>query len=380
MKVALLYVDAGKGHYMPAKALADSFQRQGHEAVLDELFTAIKSPFWRRFCKYDWRFLLHHPRVEGIIHPISDTRLSYHLIHYSGLTPGHVRAFKEWYETNKPDFIVSTNFIGGIVLPFLVKKLKLNVPVFQYCADVFDTPKSGVNKALDMMYMPSAIGCDNAIKKGQPADRISQCPFPIQYSLESWKTDLTKGEMRAKLGLKDKFTILYALGGEGIGSPSFLYEIAKRGYDWQVVAIGGMSRTTTRQFNKFMKSNPNFDFCHAGFVSNVNEYLIASDIQVGKAGANALMESIFLHRPCLVSQVLYAFRAAKDFFAKHQIGWCEDNVLKQVDIAEDCFTHPESLHAMEEKYRDLPLEFNTDKFANQLINDCLKINASLFKD
>ena len=36
MKGAMLYVNAGKGHYVPAKALADSFIRAGQEAVLED--------------------------------------------------------------------------------------------------------------------------------------------------------------------------------------------------------------------------------------------------------------------------------------------------------------------------------------------------------
>ena len=80
MRGAMLYVNAGKGHYMPAKALADSFVRAGHEAILEDLFVVVDAPFWKLFCKYDWRFLLHHPKFERFLHRYTDSRLNYYLM------------------------------------------------------------------------------------------------------------------------------------------------------------------------------------------------------------------------------------------------------------------------------------------------------------
>ena len=108
------------------------------------------------------------------------------------------------------------------------------------------------------------------------------------------------------------------------------------------------------------------------FVNNVNEYLIASNIQIGKAGANALMESIYLHRPCIVSDLLYAARATKDFFSENKVGWCEGKVSKQVDIVEACFKEPDFLEKVETHYSNLPLEFGADKFAKQIKKDTVE--------
>ena len=162
---AFLYVNAGKGHYIPAVALAESLKKAGHTAIVEDLFVTVKAPFWEWFCKYDWRFLLHHPRLEEISHSGTDNRLSYRLIRWQGHSRKHLRNFKEWYEKTKPDFIVSTNFIGGIILPLALKKLEINIPVFQYAADAFDTPLSGVNKDLTKMYLPTEIGCKTKLYK-----------------------------------------------------------------------------------------------------------------------------------------------------------------------------------------------------------------------
>ena len=187
MKGAMLYVNAGKGHYVPAKALADSFIRGGHEAIVEDLFVVFNTPFWEFFCKYDWRFLLHHPRLEPIVHSLSDNKLSSLLITAQGFQKKHLNSFAQWYEKNKPDFIISTNFIGGIILPYAVRKLGLNVPIYQYCADVFDTPKSGICNKLDKMYLPTELGIENAVKKGQLAETLEICPFPLREQFETFQ-------------------------------------------------------------------------------------------------------------------------------------------------------------------------------------------------
>ncbi|MDI9454612.1 MAG: UDP-N-acetylglucosamine--LPS N-acetylglucosamine transferase, partial [Spirochaetota bacterium] len=66
MTISLLYVDAGKGHYVPAKAMGDVLAARGYDAPVEDLFVALDSTFWHWFCKAEWRFFLKHPILERI--------------------------------------------------------------------------------------------------------------------------------------------------------------------------------------------------------------------------------------------------------------------------------------------------------------------------
>ncbi len=368
MKGAMLYVNAGKGHYVPAKALADSFIRGGHEAVLEDLFVTFDTPFWEFFCKYDWRFLLHHPRLEPFVHSLTDNRLNFYLIRGQGFQKKHMRAFEAWYDKNRPDFIISTNFIGGIIIPDAARKLGINIPVYQYCADVFDTPIAGINNKLNKMYFPTELGVEKAIGKGQDKNTIAICPFPLREQFETYRYT-SKSEVRAKLGLPDRFTILCSLGGEGIGSTHLLYALARAGINCQVVVIGGQSKTTSNSFERFSAEYPDFPVFRRGFVDNVQEYLAACDMQVGKAGANAVMEAIYMRRPFIVTEVLYAFRASKEFLKRHEIGWCENDVQKQVEIIKEYIESADLRMRVEKAFDNLPISFGSDLFRDMLIKD-----------
>ena len=180
---------------------------------------------------------------------------------------------------------------------------------------------------------------------------------------------IRKEEARKKLGLEEKFTVLLNLGGEGIGKTDFLDEVQKRGLDWQVIAVGTLSKSTTIRYNKFKKKHPNFALHTPGFVDNIQDYIFASDVQAGKAGANALMESLYLKKPFLVSNLLYAALPTKVFMQRHKVGWTEDSVQEQVSILQAYEKDTEEQEAMQKRFTTLPLSFDTLAFAKMILED-----------
>ena len=132
MKGAFLYVDAGKGHYIPAVALADAFRDMGHEAVVEDLFLVFRMPIFRKICKEYWRYLLHHPKLEKKVDALSNNRSAHDSLRMLCNSPKGIKHFKKWFFKERPDFIVSTNFMGAAMLPAIIKKIvsSLSTPAF----------------------------------------------------------------------------------------------------------------------------------------------------------------------------------------------------------------------------------------------------------
>lgn len=280
-------------------------------------------------------------------------------------------SFLAWYRKEKPDFLLCTNFLGGVVLPTLVKKYHLPVPVYIYAADAFNNPISGTNRNIDILYVPTILGRENCIRNGQLPLQVRVCPFPLKADLQKF-TPMDKYAARMKLGLEpDKFTILLNLGGEGIGDTSFVQEVCKLGLDWQIVVLGKLSITTSAKYNTFVKHHPDFHLSRPGFVHNMGEYICACDVQVGKAGANSLMESLYLKRPFMISELLYAALSTKDFFAKHHVGWVENNVKKQVETLKAYSENNSQQQVMANNLQHLPLQFDTEAFCRELIEETI---------
>lgn len=368
MQGAFLYVDAGKGHYVPAVALAEKLKKQGHQALVEDMFLVIDTPFWASLCKREWRFMLRHPRLEGPFHHILDTKAMTHIIRSIMVRRHTKRVFLAWYTRTQPDFIVCTNFLGANIITPIVQELELPIPVFSYAADVFNNPTAGFNKKLDLMYIPTFIGRDLLLAKGHPPDRVKVCPFPLKSSIEDLPK-LTRQEARAHLGLDDKFTILQNFGGEGIGNTEFVYEVARRGLPWQVVVVGKLTPFTKKRFAHFQSQYPDFSLHTPGFINNIGEYIYACDVQVGKAGANALMESMALARPFLVSDLLYAARDTTTFLNKYQVGWSENKTNKQIDILDSYYKDTEEQREMEKRFATLPLTFSSGAFVQDILDE-----------
>ena len=369
MKIALLYVDAGKGHITPAKALSDAFVDLGHTTVVANLLLEVcNAPVVNWISKHNWRMLLHFPRLEKFVNPRADSQANASLMRFLATHSHGPKSFKLWYDATRPDCIVVAHFSAAHLIKPIVDHLHLPIPVFEYATDVFFTPNISISGDLDKLYICTKLGKELAIKQGQPKDTITICPFPLKKEMRDLKP-LTRQEARKKLHLDDKFTVLLNLGGEGIGKTDFLEELIKQQFDWQVIAVGTLSKSTTIRYNRFKEQNPGFSLHTPGFVKNISDYIFASDVQAGKAGANALMESLYLKRPFLVSNLLYAALPTQEFMQRHKVGWTEDSVPKQVAILQAYEQDKQEQKAMQQRFDRLPLSFDTLAFAAMIIED-----------
>ncbi|RFU94718.1 UDP-N-acetylglucosamine--LPS N-acetylglucosamine transferase [Sphaerochaeta halotolerans] len=368
MHIAFLYVDAGKGHITPAKALSDAALRLDHTTVVANVFETLKAPIINRMSKSNWRLMLHYPRLEAFIDPKQDSRFNARLFRFLGTHSHAVKDFKAWYDTNTPDCIVVAHFLAGCLIQPIVAELGLPVPVFEYATDVVFTPRLGINSDLDRFYICTQLGKELAMQFGQQEETISICPFPLKTQM--MHTEIPEQQQaRKKLGLQDRFTVLLNLGGEGIGTTDFLEEVQRRNLDWQIITVGTLSSSTKLHYKHFREKYPSFPIYTPGFVDNIQDYISACDVQAGKAGANALMESLYLKRPFLISNLLYTAKPTTQFFERYKVGWVENSIHKQVDILKAYSEDNQVRQVMAEAFENLPTTFDSDAFVRMIIED-----------
>lgn len=370
MKGAFIYVDAGKGHYVPAKALYDIFIEKGHEATLENMFLMIGSEKWNKKVKNSWRHQLHYPKVERIENTILDGSPSFYLIRFlAKMAKKNQRIFKEWYEKERPDFIFCTNYLAAPVMTTMLRKNNIKVPLFVVGTDVFDNQKVGVSNLIDIQYMPSDLGVKNYIKHGFDPSVVKYSPFPLKAGMEKY-SNYSKTQAREELKMEvDIPTLLLNLGGEGIGNTKFLKALVKKKKNWQVIVLGNMSCDTQRKFDKFRKNNPDFLLITPGFVNNIGLYIKACDLQLGKTGGNAFLESLYLKRPFFISELLYSSRSYLEFMKEYKVGWGANGISEQIRIIDEYVNDESKKIEMEKVMDSLPLSFDTNFFVDMIIED-----------
>lgn len=366
MKVGCVYINAGKGHYIPAKAIADALESQGVGTELLDFFQMINAPLLDRLNQRLWRWQLKFPKVEQKVNARADRNLFAKRMLPLFFSALHKRHFVGWFEKHRFDALICTHYMPSLVLSEFMHALGYDCPVFAYSSDVFTTPRLGLSRYLKRFYISTEEGVNHVAESGFPADRVVLSSFPIQTACLSVQ-QLSKREAREKVGLENQFTLLINLGGEGIGTISIIEALERENAEVQVVLVGGMNEKDTSRFAQLQAQCTFVTVVIAGFVHNIYDYLYACDIVVGKAGINAMLEAMYLKRPFLVTTVYYTVKPAAEYFERYGIGWYEPEVEQQVRIITDCLHHPRQFEMMDAAFQHVPITFGGTDIALDLV-------------
>ena len=377
MKALCLYVLAGKGHYIPAKAVHDSLLEMGVESRIEEVFTYLGAGWLGRFNNHFWRLMLRFPALERHIVKFFDKDSGGigMLARYSdaALRKNLIARLKEF----SPDFVFATHPYGSAIMSEMLSDLGLDIPVYYYATDVFMTPKSGVSNKLRALLIPTEEGAEVARSYGQEEERIRIVPFPLQREIEDGEIP-GKKEARRALDLdEDLFTLQLNLGGEGLGSLSLLEGLLHLDLPMQIVIIGGMKKKTERHIRRVISSisAKNTRVLIRGFISDVMTYVAASDIIAGRAGINTLIEAMYLHRPFLITELVYTVIPSADYVEKYKVGWnMSGKTAESVALVADLAAHPEKLSGLDRNFDEIPIECSSRKLAGMVVSDVESIS------
>ena len=376
MTILCVYVDGGKGHYIPARAVQEQLEAMGHKAVMFDFFKFLNIGFAGRVNKYVWRKLLEHSKYEMRFSKHNDQNTREIRTVSRILSRIRMKRLRKMVDEYRPDMIFTTHPYPGYFLSTMVRRGGIRVPVTYYATDVFSVPMSAVCNDLYRMYVSTREGMDSAIANGQAENSVRLCPFPLQASCQN-SVKLTKREARKKLGLKeDIFTLQVNFGGEGVGATDLLKGLGQISKEMQVLVIGGIDEKTRIELEGIISRLPaNIHVTLAGFVSNVNDYLLACDVIAGRSGINTLVEAFFLRRPFLITELVYTVVASADFVEKYRVGWnASHDVRKQIDIITRCVSCPEELDDLDKNFDYIPITYSARGLAEMIVQDIFSYN------
>jgi len=366
MKIACVYINAGKGHLIPAKSIADALAEKGIEIELVDFFEIIKDHTLDTMVQKIWRFQLKHPKFEIFINGATDRNGKI----MTFLVPIFIKRYKKnfirWCELHKPDACISTHYFPSRMIPEILDNCGLQIPSFSYASDVFFSPTSGLTNKLRKIYICTLEGQQHILAKQLAPEKVELVPFPLQTGC-LLAARMSKSQAREKLSLQNKFTLVINMGGEGLGTTCLIKELDKLKLEMQVVVLGGMDEKLRELFKVMGAQLHHVELTIAGFVSNVYDYVLASDIVGGKAGINTMVEATYFERPFLITCLYYTVFAAADFYEKHKIGWLALEIDKQVDIIARCIREPDILLQMEDNFKIVPITFGASGIADSMI-------------
>lgn len=305
-KVVFTFVEAGFGHIMPATAISDVFEKKyGNECevVRWNIFSENKNPEIIKYCNniFGWT-----KKVANNKFLFLGEIFSYWIGSKSTLKFLDKKFKKakeiimEEIEKLNPDLICSTYYSPSHFALECKKQNRINSIVATYTPDPIVYP--AWDRKSDLFFVNNDQAYSKALKSGFKKESLKLVPFVLRNNIKD--VSLDKESVRKKLGLiPNKFTILLASGAYGTKKDKRVVNaFLKANLDANLVVICGKNQELLDYCNSIsIDSNNKTSFYPVGFTDKMFEYNSASNIFIGKSGANAMVESYYFGIPTIIT-------------------------------------------------------------------------------
>ena len=302
IRVLFPFVEAGFGHIMPMKSICETFsEKYGDrvEVISSKFFTESGNKHLEKYeqmISKQVRIYNRHPAVGWLLSGGSEI-IGSHLSSFVSMRLFSPVAYKEGVKHMRelePDVVFSTHWVTNYYAEALEKK-PLTV---MYCPDATLNQLFSYQSDLCMISMP--YGYQKGLRdKRMNVDNLKFVPFLIRNEAFAVETD--KKELRRELGLpEDKFTVVLAEGGYGIGKMAAICKrIVKMHIPVTIIPVCGKNE---KLYNYFQTLRPTGEvtFVPYRFTEKILELEAASDLFCGKSG-NILAEATFFGNPAVVT-------------------------------------------------------------------------------
>lgn len=289
-RILILSASVGNGHVTAAEALKKAFQIKGlapevrHEDVLK--FT---NPLFRRLYSNAYISLVNSmPEVLGWVYDSLDEpwKNEKRRLFFDNL---NTRPFVKMLREYDPDWIVCTHFLPSEIISDLKGKGKMATPQAIVVTD-FDMHAMWLCRNYEHYFLALDETAVYLKSLGVPDEKMSVTGIPIDPKFSMNKP---KPEMRVKYGLQpDMPIVMLSLGGFGVGSTDTLIDSLRAiKTPVQVLAMCGKNEDLKKKLEK-TKNDGKVSVMPIGYTRDMDEYMSAADLIVGKPGGLTTCEAL----------------------------------------------------------------------------------------
>jgi processive 1,2-diacylglycerol beta-glucosyltransferase len=293
-KILILSASVGAGHLRAAEALEKAFKQENlAEEVKNIDVLNYTNPLFRRLYGKAYLDMVNNmPEVLGWLYDSLDKPWENEKRRLA-LDRLNTLPFINLLKKEKPDLAVCTHFLPSEIISWLKAKGKVNFPQAVVVTD-FDAHAMWLCHHYEQYFVALEETKVHLSKIGIPAEKITVTGIPID-PLFSEKKD--KAAVREKFGLeKDKLTIMVSAGGFGVGNIEHLLQaLSELQTPAQILAICGRNEDLKNKLEKLAiekLNNKSVTFEPIGFTREMDEYMSASDLIVGKPGGLTTSEAL----------------------------------------------------------------------------------------
>ncbi len=294
--------DTGGGHRGLCKALKSSLIKQGcpdDGVAIVDCFRLGRQSWVDSIAARYGDIIRLTPKVYGAIFHLTDERPFDSLLRDMIDTTTSVKIAQYLIQT-RPSVIVSAHALLTSPLGRARRLAGSNAPYFAVVTELVTVHRCWNVPSVEKYFTATTPATNGLIRAGVSVDRIEQLGLPLDPRCRP--DESRRRAIRSELGLKpDDFCVLMIGGGEGAGQlERQALATADLGFIHLLVVCGRNERLRSslaeRLDSKWHKVY--------GYVDNVPDLMLASDVVVSKGGPQTLSEALACGRPVLVTSVL----------------------------------------------------------------------------
>ena len=304
-KILVTLVEAGMGHIVTARAIANSIAKQQGEdveLVVKDLFHETKA-----LKKYEDFLISETKKASGSALHSRAQLWSMHLlgdqntlkIVHSTIYRKDVKRYVEQLRKIQPDVIIDTHYFTTYCSVVYRNKYNPSCKVITYNPD--NNVHGWWHRKADYHIVNNEFAYRQALKTFKK-EQVRQVYFISHQGL----TDATESKefYRTKFGIpSDAFVVKIADGAYGRAKlKSFVNELVKTKKPLVIVAVAGKNEAMYNKLIKLQSRLPdNVTLLPFGFVENIYELFAACDLFITKAGPNAVLDSALMQVPVVIN-------------------------------------------------------------------------------
>ena len=293
-RVLVLSASAGAGHTRAAQAVERAFKEMGAAREVRHVDTlAYTNQIFRRLYSKAYLDMVNKmPEVLGWLYDALDKpwknerrRLAFDKL--------NTRPFVKMLQEYRPDIVVCTHFLPAEIISWLKAKERIMSRQAIVVTD-FDVHAMWLCHHYEHYFVALDETREHMQRLGIPADKLTVSGIPIDPIFAAAKD---KQEMRRKHNLKpDRWTILVSAGGFGVGPIDHLMaSLLQLKHPAQALVVCGRNeelRSRIEHLATGVRSESAVAIKALGHTTEMDEYMAASDLVLGKPGGLTTSEAL----------------------------------------------------------------------------------------
>jgi UDP-N-acetylglucosamine:LPS N-acetylglucosamine transferase len=233
----------------------------------------------------------------------------------------------------KPDLIISLhpNFIGSVLN--ILEKNDMKIPFVTLIADLVSISPQWVDSRSDFIIVPTAEARLKCMQYRYPANKIKVLGFPVRKRFHNKRPDMLN--KYSTYGMERPLECLIMSGGEGSGNMNKLAAILLDNFNCKVKIVAGRNASAKKRLENSLYKRYGNKVEIYGFVNNIQELMMTSDIAFTRGSPNVMMEAVSCNIPLVITGALPGQEKGNPEYAqKYKLGVvCYDikNIQKTLD-------------------------------------------------